>query len=111
MDATQENVLFLQAIMEHLDELQEAMGGAWPAFQDRLRDLLDRLKEAASVHEANALVDDLIVLLLDSPAAGLTAASSSRPRRSPRPPGGVRAWKPTRSGSGARKRPRPPPLR
>ena len=74
MSAMTESYLFLQALATHSERLQALLGDDWPAFQEKLDALLQRVAESDDEQQLLFLVDEIITLGLDGPAAELVRA-------------------------------------
>jgi len=66
-----ENLIFIRALQEYLDQFEILLGDEWPEFQVQLQQWLDRLIDAESDDQVSLIVDEIIDLGLNSPAAGL----------------------------------------
>lgn len=71
MKAANENQLFLEALHIHLDELSALLGEDWPWFHEQLLSIQRRLLEAENEAEISEGIDDILDLLVDTPAGGL----------------------------------------
>ena len=63
-----QSLLFLNALLTHANRLRNLLGGQWPAFRDRLKNLLTCLLKANDDTEVQLWVDEVIDAGLDSPA-------------------------------------------
>lgn len=72
MHTDPENVLFLKSLMDRLDEFKEALGERWPSYQELLVAWQQRLVAVAEGDQVTEEIDELLELLLSSPAAELT---------------------------------------
>jgi hypothetical protein len=64
-------LVFLRALLTHVDRLRDLLGVQWLDFRDRLQALLDDLVQAKDDDHVLLLVDALIDAGLESPAAEL----------------------------------------
>ncbi len=72
MDRMTESLIFLQALLDHLDHLEELLEEDWPVFQQRLQNCLDRMAETEDETALLLWVDEISGLAgRDSLAASL----------------------------------------
>jgi hypothetical protein len=69
-----ENLLFIRALLAHIDRLQALLGKDWPTLRDRLIELLTRLAQAKDKDQMLMAVDDIIAAGLESAAVPLVRA-------------------------------------
>jgi Alpha/beta hydrolase of unknown function (DUF900) len=62
------NVRFLSAFNADLDQITALLGGEWQPFQEMLLSILRRIEESESESGLAAGVDDIVDLLLETPA-------------------------------------------
>lgn len=78
MNAMTESLLFIQALLAHLDRLQELLGDQWPDFEARLHQLLADLDRAETDERVLMMVDEILEFGLSSPAADLVRSLFSQ---------------------------------
>jgi len=74
MSAMTENLIFIEALTSHLDRLKELLGDDWPAFRQKLEGWLVEIPEAKTDEKLSFIVDEIIDLGINSPAADLVRA-------------------------------------
>jgi esterase/lipase superfamily enzyme len=74
MAAAPENVLFIDALREHIEELRALLVDEWPYFREHLIAMQSRVEAAPTTAQCSEVVDEIIELLRDSPAEGLIQA-------------------------------------
>src|SRR5262245_23536271 len=66
-----ENLLFLDALLAHIDRLRALLGAGWPAFQTRLQEQIERLIRAENDRQIIDAVDEIFAAGLATPADSL----------------------------------------
>ena len=71
MTVAAENLLFVQALLAHLDRLEHILGDEWPYFREHLLELEEIKVDNVDEPQLTEWVDEILQLLLDSPASEL----------------------------------------
>jgi hypothetical protein len=74
MSAMTENLLIIEALTTHTDRLQALLGDSWLDFQEQLHRRLAKLAEAEDDDQVSMIINEIIELGLESPAAELVRA-------------------------------------
>lgn len=74
MNLMTQNLLFIRALIAHADQLRAQMGQAWPAFEQRLVELVDYLEQAESDGQISLIVDEIYAAAARTPAQELVDA-------------------------------------
>jgi esterase/lipase superfamily enzyme len=78
-----DDVVLLELLRDHVEEIRGAIGAGWPAFIRALQPMLRQLSMTASAETSAAIVDDALDRFLKSPAAAVVQRLLLQSRKQP----------------------------